>query len=834
MSSSACAKISTTRFTSFGVLSIKPIGSSTQEVSYYALLGADYYAAPNEPPGEWWGRGAKSLGLEGQVDSVAFQNLLRGFHPSGRRALVQNAGKRNRRAAFDLTFSLVKSASALWSQCNAADRKKLENAAARALLRTLDVFDEMCGVTRRGKHGNQIEQAGLAAAIFKHETARGLPDMAPDPNIHFHVVVANAVVRTDGTTGAFDARPLFRRHMKMALGAMFRAELSKELMLLGLETYRPVRSKDRKASWFELTAVPQSLIDEFSKRRKQIENWLAVTGQTGAKAAEAAAQKTRRSKQRFTHDELFTSWLETGRRLGFHVSKLIRSRDPLSKNREFSEATIAVKAALYRIMENYSHFSELLLLRFTAEESQCRGVGINAIRRAVVHELEQSDEIVRLRDDKDEACYTTKEMLQIEKRMLRIAGQLGCEHQHTPSRTIASKQLANHPKLRNEQVESIRHITVETGSIACLNGMAGTGKTYSLCVAKEIWEQNGNTVVGTALAATAAKQLEEGSGIKSVHIHKLLQEIEQRATELSGDSVLVVDEAGMVGTRQMAKLLDLSHSSGAKLVLVGDHKQLQAIEAGAPFRAIAERVGVAELTEIIRQQQAWTREAVQQFAEGSAEKALEGFANRGLLTVASNRDEAMETLAKDWAATVKNRNLNDAMIFAGTNLEVVELNRLCQQQRFSRENLRKGLKVGLYDLHEDDRVVLTRNNAAMLIRNGSMGKVVSVDVDKRSLQIQLDEGHIVQVNTEQFGDIALGYCVTGHRGQGKTVNHAFVLTGGAMTDREMSYVQGSRARLQTRIYTDVVTGGPDIAALAKQMNRSRPKDMAIDYMKPGE
>ena len=341
------------------MLSIKPIGSSSQEVSYYASLGVDYYVSGEEPPGEWWGSGAKALGLDGAVDPIAFRNLLEGFHADGQEKLVQNAGRGDRRAAFDLTWSLVKSSSALWSQCDETDRNKLENAATKSLFRTLAVFDDLCGVTRRGSQGERVEKAGLIAAVFKHETSRGVPGVAPDPNIHFHVVVANAVVREDGTTGAFDARPLFQRNMKMALGAMFRAEFCKELMSLGLETYRPLRANGQKASWFELRAIPPRLIDAFSKRRRAIEKWLSVNGQSGAKAAELAAKKTRRKKERFTHSQLFSSWLETARGLGINRSnlpKLFRSHRNID---EPTAADAAVQEALQRIMKSQSHFDPL-------------------------------------------------------------------------------------------------------------------------------------------------------------------------------------------------------------------------------------------------------------------------------------------------------------------------------------------------------------------------------------------------------------------------------------------------------------------------------------------
>ena len=813
------------------MLSIKPIGSSTQEVSYYSGLGKeDYYLAGSEPPGTWWGTGASSLGLVGKVDSAPFRRILRGYSKDASTALVQNAGDKKRRAAFDLTFSAPKSVSALWSQVGFKKRKLIEAACTKALYKTLDEFQSLCGVTRRGKQGISVEQAGLVAAIFRHETARGIPGHVPDPNLHFHVVLANVVARRDGSTGAFDARALFSPNMKMALGALFRAELSKELGLLGLESFRPKRPNGKLASWFELQVVPVGLIAEFSKRRLEIEKWLRKKGLRGAKAAERAALATRTKKESITRKMRFFAWQETGQKHGLSEVSL---EDTFLKKlpKRYENATDVVSSAIKRITAERAHFSRLELLRFSAEEAQGKCIGIAEIKEAVDFALMKSKEIVRLKQSDGQTQFTTKEMLFIEKRMLEAAGKLKGKKAHFVDTDLLARILSKHATIRPEQAEAVRHIVLDTGGIACVNGMAGTGKTYTLNVARKCFERAGYQVVGTALAATAAKQLENGAGIKSVHIHKIFFELENGYRKLSNTTVLFVDEAGMIGTHQLERLTALALDKGIKLVLVGDAKQLQAIDAGSPFRGISERVGVCKLRDIIRQQVAWQRQAVKEFSKGKAECALKRFSDNGMLHILSDPDKAIEKLVLDWEKERKRFLEAETLIFAGTNLEVSTLNRLCQQKRLDAGELGGApLQVGTEEFYVGDRVLFSKNNAGLLIRNGTVGTVVSITPETDILRVKVDDGYTVSVNTRMYEHLKLGYAVTTHKGQGQTVKCAFMLAGGAMTDRELTYVQASRARVKTQIYADILTGGEDIQMLSKQMNRSRAKALAHDYV----
>lgn len=809
------------------MLSIKLIGSSQQEVGYYADLGEDYYVDGGEPPGTWWGEGASELGLSGVVKADAFRNILEGKSTDGSKRLVQNAGSPKRRAAFDLTFSVPKSVSIARAIAGSETAQRIDLACDAASKKVFESVQELCGISRRGSAGSRDEKGKLVAAVFRHETARGLEGEVPDPNLHYHFVMCNVCVREDGTTGTLDARKLFARQMKMALGALFRAELSCQLERLGFETHRPNNESGNQASWFELSSVPKKIIQAFSKRRKQIEEWLRDNRQSGAKAAERAALATRKTKNCFTREELNGAWKALASKLDFSGCLISATpKDPTDSKRN---AVAAVESGLEKVTKERGHFTELDLLRYSAQDAQCQQVSAKQITSSVQDFLKHDSEIVRLRTADGELRFTTKEILDIEKRMFASAeSSMDCER-HSVSNEVLARTICSYVTLSPEQSEAVRHITNKPGRIQCVNGMAGTGKTFMLGVAKDAWQAAGFEVIGTALAAKAAQGLEEGSGIESTHVHRLFWELEKGKRKLTGETVLVVDEAGMVGTRMMERLVALTETFGTKLVLVGDHRQLQAIEFGAPFKGLAERVGVSELKEITRQRERWARKAVSELAEGKAESALERFAKRGQLKIAPHRDEAIEQLVSDWKTAFTKRS--DVRVFAGTRLDTVAINRKCQEVLLKSGMLSEtSIQVGHHNFHIGDKVVVTKNNSALLVKNGTQGEVVGLAPGKSELEIKIDSGLTVRINTEVFPNLDLGYCTTTHKGQGQTVDSAFVLLGGAMTDRELSYVQGSRARENTRFYADKVNGGSSIQELAEEMSISRKKDLVHDYI----
>ena len=818
------------------MLSIKPIGGTETEVNYYANLGEaenlDYYSEDGTSSGVYFGLGATELGLRGEVNASELRNLLAGFSPGGAQQLVsaRSGAKVSRRAGFDLTFSWAKSVSIAWAVASPELREQIDECAWKALRRTLELIQEVCGVARRGKDGAITESAKLTFAVFSHDTARGLPGQTPDVNRHFHAVLPNVVVREDGTTGALDARSLFTRRMKMALGASFRAEFAKGLDALGLTTQRPKNNRDEPKSWFELSCVPAPLIESMSKRRKEIETWLREQGLSGAKAAEKAALQTRYAKQKHSQCELLQSWRSTAGKYGFTSQSVKQSIGfsswaPVESWRASKEV---VRLALDSLTSTKARFSEIELLESTAVEAQCRGVGIDEILASVRSTIDNSQELVELQTDGFVRTFTTQEMLRLEKRMLGNASLLKSRSSHTVSLVDIQKAISQSPTLREEQREAVRYLC-GGGDIACLQGVAGAGKTFALKVAREAFETAGYRVIGSALAAKAACGLQDGAGIESTHLHSLLALIRDDAIRFDSNTILVVDEAGMIGTRQMQELLSLVSERKAKVVLVGATDQLQPIDAGRAYGGIVEAVGDISMNEIIRQREAWARRMVQDLRVGNSFRALQELEERGQLFIGQDRDEAIEQLVVDWKQHIARlSNLENTMCLAGTNIEVHRVNLRLQRERLLAGQLgTKSIEVDETRFFVGDRVMTTRNNTKLYVQNGSLG--VLTDIEGTNISIRLDSGFQIEIDTSEYMHLSLGYCFTTHKSQGTTVSDTFILTGDSMTDREMSYVEGSRARRATRLYSDVLSA-EGIPELAELMARSRQKELAYEHL----
>ena len=295
--------------------------------------------------------------------------------------------------------------------------------------------------------------------------------------------------------------------------------------------------------------------------------------------------------------------------------------------------------------------------------------------------------------------------------------------------------------------------------------------------------------------------------------------------------MLVIDEAGMVGTRQMAELVERCTAKEATLVLVGDNKQLQAIEQGGAFQAIAEVVGGRRLTEIIRQKTQAEKGAVQAMGSGDATKALRHYQDEGRLTIGQHREEARDALINDWelegmAAPKEN------LILCSTNTDVTLVNREIQFRRLEQGRLgARHVSSGLDRFHRNDRVVFTRNNRGLGVTNGSQGTVVGVSDKLSTLKVRLDDGQTRTIPLKIYDHVRLGYAVTTHKAQGMTASNAFVLTHETMQHRELSYVQASRAKFETRVYTTQIEAGDKLSSLARSMSRTREKELAITQAK---
>lgn len=833
-----------------------------QEEYYLHLSREDYYLAGGEPPGMWIGRGAQALGLTGKVERDALSGVLAGRGPAGIRlgqAQVYSDG-RARQPGWDLTFSAPKSVSVLWSQSDGQVRATIQDAQAHAVRESLKYLEDVAAITRRGKGGETVEQAGLLIATFEHGTSR-----AQDPQLHTHVLVANAGLRADGSWGALRSRDFYVH--KMVAGALYRSELAHQLSnRLGLALVQ-------ERSWFELKIVPQALREIFSTRRNEIEAALAEHGWSGAKAAEFLTKTTREVKSHVARDVLFDRWRGVAESLGVRIEGLTRIQPVDGTHAQGTRGLKRqVNEAVKELLSSDSHFTERDLLRRTAERSQAAGYRIQDLREAVSNALTHSKDIVHLGEHRGVQVYTSQELLAVEGRLLGFAEQTKGSKAHVVEPSIVEQVLAERPTIKPEQRDALRYLTLGQGSLQCVTGMAGTGKTYLLDAAREAWERQGFTVVGCALASRAALQLEKDANIKSSTIARFLGEkhpdvapsknneagaqqtvkrpkSKSKGPKLTDKTIVVVDEAGMVGTRQLDRIRAKAEAAGAKVVCVGDGRQLSAIDEGGGFDALSRKVGGPELKEITRQHEPWMQEAVHQFADGDARGALSQYALAERLHVEPTRTHAIDRLIEHWQEQ-RTRDLSQTIILAGTNEAVDMLNNRAQAARVRRGELEESSSVRLGDarLCEGDRVLFTKNEYARGILNGDFGTVEMLHEGRRGKSpravVRLDRAQRyfdaakgewkertsmrVTVAVTDEANVRLGYAITVHKAQGATFERGFVLSGSWMNDRELTYVQMSRSRGTTRIYAADSDVGEDLSELARTMSQSHAKELARD------
>ena len=497
--------------------------------------------------------------------------------------------------------------------------------------------------------------------------------------------------------------------------------------------------------------------------------------------------------------------------------------------RENGEKLLAKPSvALAMITREQATFTERDLARFVHRHSD----GKDQFDR-VMSAVRASPELAPLgRDGRGEMRFTTQAMIRVEQRLDHAADDLSRTRDHgvAPERRTAALEAAAERGLvlSGEQRDAFRHVTGKEG-LAAVVGYAGSGKSAMLGVAREAWEAAGLTVRGAALSGIAAENLEGGSGIAARTLARLEHGWEQGRDVLTARDVLVIDEAGLVGTRQMERVLSHARDAGAKVVLVGDPEQLQAIEAGAAFRSLAERHGAVEITEVRRQREDWQRDATRQLATGRTGEALKAYEERGHVHAAATREHAREDLIDGWDRARQADPDGTRLILTHTNAEVRDLNDLARQRLRDAGELGADIAVqaerGERAFASGDRIMFLKNERGLGVKNGTLGVVERAAPER--LAVRLDDGRRVAFDLKDYAHVDHGYAATFHKAQGVTVDRTHVLATPGM-DRHSAYVGLSRHRDAV----DLHYGREDFAdgrALARTLSRERSKDMASDY-----
>ncbi len=529
-----------------------------------------------------------------------------------------------------------------------------------------------------------------------------------------------------------------------------------------------------------------------------------------------------------------------------------RAAEHLAIARRNGEAILAdPSVVLDAITRQHSTFSRRDLARFVDRHTADAEQFTTALAK-----VEASAELVRVGvDGRGQDRFSTREMLATERRLEQAAEALAEDRRHGVLAPITFTALdtakARGLELGREQRDAVHHVT-GTGGLALVVGYAGTGKSSLLGVAREAWESAGYRVRGAALSGVAAEGLAMGSGISSTTLAGLEFGWGQGRDRLGRRDVLVVDEAGMVGSRQLERVLSAAQEAGAKVVLVGDPEQLQAIEAGAAFRALAQRHGAAEVGEVRRQREAWQREATRELATGRTGAALGRYERAGMVVAHGTQDEARAALVLGWDEERQRRPETTRVMLASTRADVEALNRLARERLRAAGELGADQVVktewGERSLAVGDRLMFLRNERGLgaqpdgrggvAVKNGTLGTVLAVEAGGERLTVLVDgpggpgskdgqEGKDVTFYLREYGHVDHGYAATVHKAQGMTVDRAHVLAS-RMLDRHGAYVALSRHRDGVSLHWSAEEHG-DRAGLERGLSRERSKDTTLDY-----
>jgi conjugative relaxase-like TrwC/TraI family protein len=793
-----------------------------REEYYTRELATDheqYLSGHGESPGRWYGVGASSLGLQGEASVAGFQAMFEGRHPDTGELLGRPHG-RNAVPAFDVVLRPTKSVSVLYGLGDPATGRAVLSAHHAGLAEAVGYFDEHLGA-RRGHSGVQhVSGQGVLAVGFDHRTSR-----EGDPLVHTHLVIANRVQGPDGRWTALDGRDLYRH--RLAADAIYRATYQRELSrTLGVE-WTPADAHGNR----ELQGMPEALVRSFSKRTGQIDaelNRLVADGQQRTpRLVKWAVQATRKPKQHETPDTLYGRWRAEAAERGVDADTLVREVTGRTPDRgQDPTMSEAVAGRLFDRLAGPDGLTATASTFTRPDVLVALGAGLAGAGRTELEELADrflAERAVSVVADRtlEERRWSTPELLAVEQRLVTAATGRTAEQTAVASHEAVRDALVAHPSAGPDQQAMVRDLCQGGQGVALVVGRAGTGKTFALGIARHAWQLDGYRLLASAPTGIVTMSL-QGEGFEDVATcDRLLGDLDRGQEQLNARTVLVVDEAGMAGSRKLTRLLEHADQAHAKVVLVGDDRQLAAIDAGGGFRALRLRLGASELTENRRQHQAWEREALDLVRSGLVEEAVATYQAHDRVVAADSKPAATLALLQDWWAAWQQADRDPAqevVVLAARRAEVDRLNTACQELLAARGRLvGERLQVEDRQLAVGDRVVCGHNAIAELgVANGSRGTITALDPQARALTIRLDNAVGQEVTlprsyldgrgrSERNRRVDLAYATTGHRAQGLTRGRALVrLTG--TEDVNWLYVQLSRARQDTRLYAVV---GPE-------------------------
>jgi conjugative relaxase-like TrwC/TraI family protein len=773
------------------MLSIGKLGAGQEK--YYldkvAEGAEDYYSGEGEAEGQWMGTAAKELGLSGDVEADQLTAMLTGNNPvNGEPLGLRQVGGRGPVPGFDLTFSAPKSASLLWALGGGEVGAEVAAAHQRSVQAALGYLQRQACWTRRGAGGSEfVPGNGYLAAAYQHRSSRN-----GDPQLHTHVLIANATKGPDGRWSRL-YHPAIYDHAKTA-SYLYEAQLRHELtQRLG------VRWQEVRRGIAEIEGFADEHLRAFSTRRAEI---LEAAGpEASARARQVAALATRSAKEEISREGLRERWRSRAKEIGLDGETLIATLDagPLPT------PSLKVDQLDRQVTAHASHFDRREAIQAVADllPEGAPAAKVESMADAFL----ASDAVLQVSETAKGKRYTTRRIWELEREALERAETMARETRGEAGEVMARSVIRRRPTLKDDQAEMVRRLLAGGEGIVVVIGEAGTGKTFAIVAAAEGWAQAGFALRAAAPTWRAANVL-RGEGLEATSIASLLRDLERGHCTLSPRSVLLVDEAGMVGSEDMAALITHADEAGAKLVLVGDPEQLGAIEAGGLFAAIADRTEPVVLDEVIRHEHELDRDAAKRIREGQGREALDLYRSQERVIVAADAEARREAMVADWHRAYSEGK--DALMVAKRNAEVERLNATAREMLRAEGRLgTEEIEVGEARFAAGDQVITRVNDRVADIYNRERWAVAEVDAAEGTIVLDgVDQARRVQIAPDYLKRTTLGdqvpalqhaYAVTTYCAQGTTVDRAYVMADPSMDKQEL-YVAVSRSSGETHLY----------------------------------
>ena len=722
----------------------------------------------------------------------------------------KHAGRRvdARVASFDLSLSDPKSVSLLAAGSPPEVRAEVQAGRHAAIRQVLGWLEREAVGVRRGHNGtDRFRGQGVTAAAFDHRSSR-----EGDPQWHTHVLVQNATLGPDGRWSALDSKRLYAHAMTAdrLYHAALRAELTRRLDVRW-------RQVDPRTGAAEIDGLhDRELLRAFSKRRAQVLAQQREWGHQGMAAGKAAALATRKAKD---HTESEESFYQRGARgLAEHGVGRTELEQVCRGGR--AQARELSPAARVRLLDELAGPAGLTaqastFARRDVLDALAKQIPVGASAERPMAELEEladeflaSERAVPVTVDRglEERRYATPELLALERGLVEQAERRVQEGAGVVAGKHVRAALAARDGLDADQETMVRQVTQDGAGVSLVVGYAGSGKTHATGATVDAFHRGGFRVLPTAPTGAAARELERETKLPAPTLDALLGQLDRRDERLDRHTIVVVDEAAMVGTRKLARLLGYADRAGSKVVMIGDDRQLAAIDTGGAFRAFRLRLGATELRGNHRQQTALGQQVAALFRSGRQEAAFDRLVTHGKMVVCRTEAEANAAQVRDWWQRF--RDGQQAGMIAFSRAETTRLNAAARHLMAEAGRLGPdALQVDEREFRVGDQIVCGRNARTRLgVVNGTRGQVTALDATRRNLIIRTDEGRTVTlpgwyVAGQGFERpwVDHGYAITGHKTQGLSGDD-FGVRPSTRADAHWAYVAASRHRFDLRLY----------------------------------